>query len=257
MRKDVYDALKRAMRSEKNRCAKGVLRALLENADIAARCGLPMCQDTGMAVLFIEIGQDVHIVGGDLNTAVVRGIRQGSREGYLRNSVVRDPILRNNTGDNAPPVIHTRMVKGNKVKLTVLPKGFGSENKSVVMMLRPTVSVDEIKKAVVGVVEAAGPAACPPFILGIGIGGTQDKAAELAKEALLRPLGESNPSKHIATLEREILSDVNKTGIGPLGLGGKTTVLAVRILTYPTHIAGLPVAINICCHALRSASRTI
>ena len=224
---------------------------------MAKREALPICQDTGMAVVYCEVGQGLSIVGGDLEKAVNEGVRDGYRKGYLRKSVVQCPIERENTGTNTPAVIHTRIVAGNKMKIRVCPKGFGSENKSALRMLNPTASVQDIKSFILGVVKECGADACPPLVLGVGIGGTFEKAAELAKSALLRPINEKNPKKHIARIETELLRDINKLNIGPMGLGGKTTALGVNILEFPTHIAGLPVGICISCHATRGAERVL
>ncbi|NQT89686.1 MAG: fumarate hydratase [Candidatus Omnitrophica bacterium] len=256
LRKDILEALKKAQRSETKPLAKKTLALLIENAKIAESEFIPICQDTGMAVVSCEIGQDVH-VKGDLTKAINEGIKQGYKKGHLRKSVVSDPLIRKNTKTNTPCVIHFKIVSGGALKLTVLPKGFGSENKSRLIMLKPTDTDKEIIGFVISVVKAAGADACPPFILGIGIGGTLDKAAHLAKEATLRPIHKPNPKSHLGRIEKQILSAANKTGIGPAGLGGKTTCLGVNILSFPTHIAGLPVCVNISCHAMRSASAVI
>jgi fumarate hydratase subunit alpha len=256
LRKDVLAVLKKSLRTEKNPRTKKIISIIIENADIAERKNIPICQDTGMAVVFCEIGQNVHIEG-DINKAITEGIRLGYKKGFLRKSVVSDPLLRKNTMTNTPAVIHYSFVKGDNIKLTVLPKGFGSENAGRTAMLSPTDSEKEIIDFVVTTVKEKGADACPPLILGIGIGGTLDKAAFLAKKATLNPIGRPNPKGHLANLERKILKEVNKTGIGPAGLGGKTTCLGVSILDFATHIAGLPVAVNVSCHAFRSASATI
>ncbi len=236
---------------------KAILDELLENAKVARTEGLPICQDTGMAVIHVELGQEVHLVGGDITAAINRGVSKGYQQGYLRASVVEDPILRKNTGDNTPAVIIWDMVPGDAIKITVAPKGFGSENMSSLTMLSPSQGVQGIKDAVIHTVKKAGPNPCPPIILGIGIGGTMDMAAKLAKLALLRPLGVSSTLPHIAQLEVDLLEEINHLNIGPGGLGGITTALAVNINTYPTHIAGLPVAVNMSCHATRHKSVTL
>ncbi|MDD5557498.1 MAG: fumarate hydratase [bacterium] len=254
---DVLDAFRKGMEEEESPVAREVLRTLLENARIAAEERLPICQDTGMAVVFLDIGQDVHLVGGGLEEAVNEGVRKGYREGYLRKSVVKHPVTRGNTGDNTPAVIHTRIVPGDGVKITVAPKGFGSENMSFVKMCTPTAGFDGIRKFVLECVRKAGGNPCPPIVVGVGIGGTFEKAAIMAKEALTRPLGERSGREDLARLEEELLGEINKTGIGPQGLGGKTTALAVHVNAFPTHIAGMPVAVNICCHAYRHAGKTV
>ena len=254
---DVIGAMERALEEEESEVAREVLRTLLENARIAKRERLPICQDTGMAVVFLDIGQDVHLVGGDLVEAVNEGVRAGYAEGYLRKSIVGHPIRRGNTKDNTPAVVHTRIVPGDRVTVTVAPKGFGSENMSFVGMLKPTQGYDGVREFVVGCVRKAGGNPCPPIIVGVGVGGTFEKAALMAKRSLTRKLGERNRKDDVAKLEGEILEEVNKTGIGPQGLGGKTTALAVHIEDFPTHIAGMPVAVNICCHAYRHGSREI
>jgi len=256
LRKDVLSALKKALTLEKEPSAKRILKILIDNAKIARSERLPICQDTGIAEVFCTIGQSVH-VKGDIGKAITEGIRIAYAQGFLRKSVVSDPILRKNTKTNTPCVIHYDIVKGDKIKLTVLPKGFGSENASTLKMLKPTDSEDEILDYIVEQIKLSGPDACPPIVVGIGIGGTLDKAALLAMKAILEPLGKENPKKHIARMERKILTRLNKTGIGPGGLGGRATCLGVNILTFPTHIAGLPVCIKISCHATRSASCVI
>ena len=256
LRKDVVKGLKEALSRETNRRAKSILSSIIENARIAKKEKMPICQDTGMAVVFVEMGEDVRITGGGLKEAINRGIRQGYRQGYLRKSTV-DPLSRKNIGNNTPAVIHLNIVKGKRTKITVMPKGFGSENVSCSTVLKPTDGADEIKNCVLNAVKRAGPNPCPPIILGIGIGGTLDKAAILAKQALLRPLHRRNRRKDVARLENSILKEINRLGIGPMGLGGKTTALAANIETFPTHIAALPVAVNISCHALRSATKII
>ena len=247
-------ALKSAYIRETNKRAKKILRAIIDNAAIAQDEKLAICQDTGLAVVFAEIGQDVHISGGFLIKAINEGIELGYRQGYLRDSIVRDPLLRGKPGFT-PAVIHTEIAKGRKIKLTVLPKGFGCENKSQVKMFKPTASLSGIKKFIIDVVKNAGPDACPPFVVGVGIGATQDYACLLAKKALLKIVTGRRPqvAGHTGKLEQELLREINRLNIGPMGLGGKATVLAVNIQRYPTHIAGLPVAVNISCHALRIA----
>jgi len=254
LRRDVVLSLEQSLINENNSRAKRILQILIENAKIAKEKRMPICQDTGITIVFIDIGQEVVIVGGDLTKAINQGIKLGYEEGFCRKSVVDDPLLRKNTNDNTPGIIHYNIVSGDKLKITVMPKGFGCENKSCLKMLLPTAEVSEIKKVIIEAVKLAGPDACPPFILGIGLGGTMDKAAQLAKEALILSINRLSTKPHIAKLEQEILMEVNKLNIGPAGLGGDTTTLGVNILTYPTHIAGLPVAININCHALRSAT---
>lgn len=254
LRADVLLALEEGLNNESHPRAKKLLQILLENAQIAKEKKLPICQDTGIAIVFVELGQEVMVVGDDLTEAINQGIRLGYEEGFCRKSVVSDPIIRENTMDNTPGIIHYNIIPGEGLKITVMPKGFGCENKSCIKMLRPTVTVSEIKEVIIEAVKEAGPDACPPFILGIGLGGTMDKAAQLSKEALILPIAQLSSQAHIAGLEQELLDEVNSLNIGPAGLGGKTTALGINILTYPTHIAGLPVAININCHALRSAT---
>jgi fumarate hydratase subunit alpha len=253
LRKDVLDALKKASALEKKPSAKKVLKILIDNAKIARSEKIAICQDTGMAEVFYVSGQDVH-VRGDINKAITEGIKLAYAEGFLRKSVVSDPILRKNTNTNTPPVIHYEIVKGDKIRLTVLPKGFGCENASTLKMLNPMDSEDDIIDYIVEAVKLSGADACPPLVVGIGIGGTLDKAAFLAMKAILKPLGKKNPKKHFARMEKAILTRLNNTGIGPGGLGGMTTCLGVNILSFPTHIAGLPVCVKISCHATRSAS---
>jgi len=244
----------RIMRSlEVGERPRAILEELLENAAIAKEKGLPICQDTGMAVVYMQIGQDVHFTGGSITDAVNRGVAKGYGEGYLRASVVSDPILRINTGDNTPAVILWDIIPGDQVDITVAPKGFGSENMSSLTMLSPSQGLPGIRDAILSTVRKAGPNPCPPVILGVGIGGTMDMAARIAKLALLRPVGVKSPLLHIMKLEEELLAEINTMDIGPAGLGGKTTALAVHINTYPTHIAGLPVAVNMSCHATRHA----
>jgi len=257
LRKDVLDALKKAYRAEKAGKAKNVLGILIENAAVAKRSGTAICQDTGMAEVFLDIGQGVSLTGGDLSKAVNDGIRLGYARGYLRKSVVSGPFIRKNTRDNTPAVIHTRISAGNKLKITLMPKGFGSENKTVTKMFNPTQAAAEVSDFIVESVKKAGADACPPYIVGVGAGGTLDKACILAKEALLRPVGKFNRKPHIAALERALKKRINALKIGPMGFGGGATCLWVNIEDYPTHIAGLPVCVSISCHATRSASRTI
>ena len=254
---DMDCALKNAEQTEKAPLGKQILGQLQENLEIAAKDMIPICQDTGMAVIFLEIGQDVHLEGGDLTEAVNEGVRQGYVEGYLRKSVVGDPILRENTKDNTPAILHTRIVPGNQVKIKVAPKGFGSENMSRVFMLKPAEGIEGVKQAILTAVKDAGPNACPPMVVGVGIGGTFEKCALMAKETLTREVGTHSDIAWVKDLEEEMFSKINGLGIGPGGLGGTTTALAVNVNTYPTHIAGLPVGINICCHVNRHAVRTI
>ena len=254
---DMSFALRAAVEKEESPLGKQVLEQLQENLVIAREDRIPICQDTGMAVVFLEIGQDVHLTGGDLEEAVHAGVRQGYTEGYLRKSVVGDPLLRVNTKDNTPAVIYTRIVPGEKVKITVTAKGFGSENMSRIFMLKPAQGVEGVKEAILETVREAGPNSCPPVVVGVGIGGTFEKAALMAKQALLRPAGEMAAEPHIRELEEELLEKINAFGIGPAGLGGRVTALAVHINTYATHIAGLPVAVNMCCHVDRHMVREI
>ena len=255
--KDMDEAMKQAVQEEQAPLGKQILCQLQDNLKIAGEDMIPICQDTGMAVIFMEIGQDVHFAGGSLEDAVNEGVRQGYTEGYLRKSVVSDPLLRENTKDNTPAVIHYEIVEGDELRITVAPKGFGSENMSRVFMLKPADGMDGVRNAILTAVRDAGPNACPPMVVGVGIGGTFEKCALLAKKALTRPGNERSDIPHIRELEEEMLERINKTGIGPGGLGGTTTALAVNINTYPTHIAGLPVAVNICCHVNRHAVRTL
>lgn len=254
---DMNAAMKRAEEEEKSPIGKQILCQLQDNLEIAAEEMIPICQDTGMAVIFLEIGQDVHLEGKILEEAVNEGVRQGYIEGYLRKSVVRDPLIRENTKDNTPAVIHTKIVAGDKIKIKVAPKGFGSENMSRVFMLKPAEGIEGVKNAVLTAVRDAGPNACPPMVVGVGIGGTFEKCALMAKEALTREAGSHSEIPYIKEMEEELLEKINKLGIGPGGLGGTTTALAVNINTYPTHIAGLPVAVNICCHVNRHVIREI
>lgn len=254
---DMKQALSSSMKTEKSPIGKKVLEQLEENLQIAKNDMIPICQDTGMAVVFLEIGQDVHFTGGFLEDAVNEGVRQGYTEGYLRKSIVKDPLIRENTKDNTPAVIHYHIVSGDKVKITVAPKGFGSENMSRVFMLKPADGLEGVKNAVLTAVKDAGPNACPPMVVGVGIGGTFEKCAFMAKQALTREIGSHSEIPYVKDMETELLEKINKTGIGPGGLGGTTTALAVNINTYPTHIAGLPVAVNICCHVNRHSVREI
>lgn len=252
--KKVFD---NAKLNEKSSLGCQILEQLDENLKIAGEDMIPICQDTGMAVVFIDIGQDVHIIGNNLEDAINEGVRQGYVEGYLRKSVVKDPLIRENTKDNTPAVIHYNIVPGENVKITVAPKGFGSENMSRVFMLKPADGIEGVKNAVITAVKDAGPNACPPMVVGVGIGGTFEKCAILAKKALARPADSDSNIEYVKKMEKELLNRINKLGIGPGGLGGTQTALAVNIETYPTHIAGLPVAINICCHVNRHVTRTI
>lgn len=254
---DMDEAMKRAVQEEKAPLGKQILCQLQDNLKIAGEDMIPICQDTGMAVIFMEIGQEVHFVGGSLEEAVNEGVRQGYVEGYLRKSVVGDPLIRENTKDNTPAVIHYEMVAGDGLKITVAPKGFGSENMSRVFMLKPADGIEGVRNAILTAVKDAGPNACPPMVVGVGIGGTFEKCALLAKKALTRPVSERSEIPYVKELEEEMLAKINETGIGPGGLGGTTTALAVNINTYPTHIAGLPVAVNICCHVNRHAVRIL
>ncbi len=254
---DMKAALEKAGREEESPLGRQILAQLEENLKIAGEDMIPICQDTGMAVIFLEVGQDVHFEGGLLEDAVNEGVRQGYQEGYLRKSVVKDPLIRENTKDNTPAILHTKIVKGDKVKIKVAPKGFGSENMSRVFMLKPAQGIEGVKEAVLSAVEDAGSNACPPMVVGVGIGGTFEKCALMAKEALTREVGVHSNIPYIEELEKELLEKINRLGIGPGGLGGTTTALAVNIDTYPTHIAGLPVAVNICCHVNRHIVREI
>lgn len=254
---DMKIALDNACAKEESEVGKKVLEQLQENLRIASKDFIPICQDTGMTVVFMEIGQDVHFTDGNLEDAINEGVRVGYKEGYLRKSVVSDPILRENTKDNTPAVIHYSIVPGNKVTITVAPKGFGSENMSQVIMLKPADGVEGVKKAILAAVKNAGPNACPPMVVGVGIGGTFEKCALLAKKALTRDVCDYSPIPHIKKMEEELLEQINQSGIGPAGLGGRNTALAVNIETYATHIAGLPVAVNICCHVNRHCKRII
>ena len=251
---DVMESLRQGRDREEKPLARSILDKLIRNDEIAARRAMPLCQDTGMAVFRVRLGQELHIVGQPLEEALQQGMAQGYREGYLRKSVVRDPVFhRENTGDNTPAVIYYEMVPGDRLELFFAPKGFGSENMSTIKMLKPADGVEGVKRFVVETVRLAGSNPCPPTVLGVGIGGSFDKAAYLAKHALLRPIDQRNPDPFYAALETELLDEINRMDIGPAGLGGRTTALAVHIETYPTHIAGLPVAVNLCCHAYRHA----
>ena len=254
---DMKKVFKNAVVSEESPLGKQVLNQLNENLDIAANDMIPICQDTGMAVVCINVGQDVHFTNGNITDAINEGVRQGYVDGYLRKSVVNDPIIRENTKDNTPAVIHYNIVPGDKVDITVAPKGFGSENMSRIFMLKPADGIEGVKNAILTAVKDAGPNACPPMVVGVGIGGTFEKCALLAKKALTRNVEEESPVKYVRELEREMLDKINRLGIGPGGLGGTQTALAINIETYPTHIAGLPVAVNICCHVNRHAHRVI
>ena len=254
---DMDNALKKATENEKSDLGKKILDQLQENLKIAGEDMIPICQDTGMAVLFVEVGQDVHVADGLIEDAINEGVRQGYVDGYLRKSVVKDPIIRENTKNNTPAVIHYSIVAGNKIKITFAPKGFGSENMSRVFMLKPADGIEGVKNAIMTAVTDAGPNACPPMVVGVGIGGTFEKCAILAKKALTREIGKNSDIEYVAELEKEMLQKINTLGIGPGGLGGTTTALAVNINTYPTHIAGLPVAVNICCHVNRHIVREI
>ncbi len=255
--RDMKEALHAAAETEKAPLGREILGQLQENMEIAGRDMIPICQDTGMAVVFMEIGQEVHFKGGSLEEAVHEGVRRGYTEGFLRKSVVKDPIYRENTRDNTPAVIHYEIVSGDKVKITVAPKGFGSENMSRVFMLKPADGIEGVKSAVLTAVKDAGPNACPPMVVGVGIGGTFEKCALLAKKALTRPVNQHSSIPYVCELEKELLEKINRLGIGPAGLGGTTTALAVNVNVYPTHIAGLPVAVNICCHVNRHAVREL
>ena len=255
--KDMDKALKDATASEKSELGKKILNQLQENLKIADEEMIPICQDTGMAVIFLEVGQDVHFEGMAIEDAVNEGVRQGYTEGYLRKSVVGDPIIRENTKDNTPAVIHYSIVPGDKVIITMAPKGFGSENMSRVFMLKPADGIEGVKNAILTAVKDAGPNACPPMVVGVGIGGTFEKCALLAKKALTRPVDQHSDIAYVAEMEKELLEKINGTGIGPGGLGGSVTALAVNINVYPTHIAGLPVAVNMCCHVNRHSVRTL
>ena len=254
---DVENAICRGYEKETNTVAKDVLNNIIKNAEIARDEAVPICQDTGMAVVFLKIGQDVHISGGLLCDAVNEGVRRGYKNGYLRKSVVADPVRRGNTGDNTPAIIHTEIVEGDNIEITIAPKGFGSENMSKIYMLKPADGIEGVKKAILDTVETAGPNACPPMVIGVGIGGTFEKCALLAKKALARDLNLHSDIPYVQELEQEMLEKVNDLGIGPGGLGGRVTAIGLNIETYPTHIAGLPVAVNICCHVNRHIKRIL
>lgn len=254
---DMKRVFENAVKEEEAPLGKQILNQLQENLEIAGKDMIPICQDTGMAVVFINVGQEVHLTGGSLEDAINEGVRQGYAEGYLRKSVVKDPIYRENTKDNTPAVIHYGIIPGDKVEITVAPKGFGSENMSRVFMLKPADGIEGVKEAILTAVKDAGPNACPPMVVGVGIGGTFEKCAWMAKKALTRNLDEESPVEYVRDLEAEMLEKINKLGIGPGGLGGTKTALAVNIETYPTHIAGLPVAVNICCHVNRHVHKEI
>jgi fumarate hydratase subunit alpha len=257
LRKDILKALRSALSKETAPRAKNLLKALIENAALAKKKRIAICQDTGLVSVYIELGSSVVLSGGDLTEAVNRGVEDAYKKGYLRKSVVVSPFIRKNTNTNTPAVIHVDIVEGDKIRIAVSPKGFGSENKSMIKMFRPTASWDEVKDFILNTVKTAGPDACPPLVLGIAIGGTFDHAAYIAKKALLRPIDEKNPRRYISVLEKEIFRSANALKIGPMGLGGKTTVLGVNIEESPTHIAGLPVAISVSCHATRSAEKVL
>ena len=254
---DVKNKIINSAAVEESEIGKKILNQLEENMNIADSDNIPICQDTGMSVIFIKIGQDVHITGGNLEDAINQGVREGYIEGYLRKSVVKDPIIRENTKDNTPAVIHYEIIPGDKIEITVAPKGFGSENMSRVCMLKPADGIEGVKNAVIETVKLAGPNACPPVVVGVGVGGTFEKCALLAKKALTRDIDSENSIEYVAELEKELLNEINKLNIGPGGLGGKGTALGVNIETYPTHIAGLPVAVNMCCHVNRHKKRVI
>ena len=254
---DMKNVFENAVKNEESALGKQVLGQLEENLKVAGEDMIPICQDTGMAVVFINVGQDVHLTGGDITDAINEGVKRGYVDGYLRKSVVKDPIYRENTKDNTPAVIHFNIVPGDKVDITVAPKGFGSENMSRVFMLKPADGIEGVKEAILTAVKDAGPNACPPMVVGVGIGGTFEKCAYLAKKALTRDLNEESPVEYVRDLEKEMLEKIKKLGIGPGGLGGTQTALAINIETYPTHIAGLPVAVNICCHVNRHSHRVI
>lgn len=255
---DIKEELINSNNKEKFEIAKEVLSKIIENDDIAKKEDMPICQDTGMACIFLDIGQDVHFIDGNLEAAINEGVRRGYEDGYLRKSIVKDPVLnRVNTNDNTPAIIYYNIVEGDKVKITVSPKGFGSENMSKIAMLKPSDGIEGVKKFILKTVEEAGPNPCPPMVVGVGIGGTFDKVALLAKKALLRPINERNKNEDYAKLEDELLKEINSLGIGPQGFGGLTTALGINIETYPTHIAGMPVAVNISCHVTRHKERVI
>ena len=257
LNEDIYSSIKEAEKKEKSPIGRDILNNLIKNADMAREKCKPICQDTGMAVIFMEIGQEVHFTGGSLTDAINEGVRQGYTEGYLRKSVVGDPLIRVNTKDNTPAIIHYDITEGDKVKIRVAPKGFGSENMSRVYMLKPSDGIEGVKNAVIDCIKKAGPNPCPPMVVGVGIGGNFEKCTELAKRALLRDVNSSSEIEYVADMEKELFERANRLGIGPQGLGGKTTILGINIETYPTHIAGLPVAVNISCHVTRHAESEI
>ncbi|NLI92121.1 MAG: fumarate hydratase [Peptococcaceae bacterium] len=254
---DVLHAYQAACLKEESSLSREIMENLIKNADIARERDLPLCQDTGMVIVFVEIGQDLHIAGGDVTQAIQEGVRQGYREGYLRKSVVKDPLIRENTGDNTPAIIYYDIVPGEKLKIMLSAKGFGSENMSKTKMLKPSDGIRGVEDFVIESVIQAGPNPCPPIIVGVGIGGTLDKAAYLAKKALLRPIGKYNELQHIQEMEKRLLEKINNLGIGPQGLGGKTTAFGVQIEVFPTHIAGLPVAVNLNCHISRHTEKVL
>lgn len=255
--KDMEKIFKESVKKEESPLGKQILNQLQENLEIAGKEMIPICQDTGMAVIFLEVGQDVHFEGGSVEDAINEGVRQGYTEGFLRKSVVKDPLIRENTKDNTPAIIHYSIVPGDQVKITVAPKGFGSENMSKIFMLKPADGIEGVKEAILSAVREAGPNACPPMVIGVGIGGTFEKCAILAKQALTREAGSHSEIPYVKEMEEELLEKINGLGIGPGGLGGRITAMAININTYPTHIAGLPVAVNICCHVNRHSVRTI
>lgn len=255
--KDMEERLRYAAENEDGKLGKQIMNQLIENMEIAAKEEIPICQDTGMAVFFVNVGQDLHIEGMNITDAINEGVRRGYTEGYLRKSVVKDPLIRENTKDNTPAIIHYDIVPGDKLEITIAPKGFGSENMSKVYMLKPSDGEEGVKAAVLEAVKDAGPNACPPMVVGVGLGGDFELAAKLAKKALTREVTSHSPYEHIAKIEEELLEAINKTGIGPGGLGGKTTVLAVNIETYATHIAGMPLAVNMCCHVNRHLKKVL
>ncbi len=254
---DIYNSINKSIENEQSPIGKKILNDLIDNANLAKQKQMPICQDTGIAVIFVDIGQDVHIKGGLLTDAINEGVRRGYKNGYLRKSVVCDPLERKNTNDNTPAIIHYNIVKGENLKITVAPKGFGSENMSRVYMLKPSDGIEGVKKAIIKTVDEAGANPCPPMIIGVGIGGNFEYVTFLAKKALLRAVGSHNPNAHIQKLEEELLAQINKLGIGPQGFGGTTTALGINIETYPTHIAGLPLAINISCHVTRHIQKIL
>ena len=253
LNEDVYCALENAKHKEESEIGKEILCQLTDNADIAKSENMPICQDTGMAVIFVELGQEVYISGGGLTDAINEGVRRGYTEGYLRKSVVKDPFIRENTKDNTPAIIHYDVVEGDKLKIIVAPKGFGSENMSRIFMIKPSEGIEGAKNAIIKAVDEAGPNPCPPMVVGVGVGGNFEMSAYMAKKALLRPIGSHSDKPHLRKMEDELLERMNNLGIGPRGLGGRTTVLGVNVESYPTHIAGMPIAVNISCHVTRHA----